>query len=200
MATATTNIDRLLPFCDGGASQRYALATPWFADGIAFASDGRIAAWMPSEPFEIPCEGKRPNAWGIINQNMPTSLQWEPMPPLPEVTPCPKCNDAGFVIEERCTTCNGKGKVEHDCGCEYCLENYEECPDCEGDGKFDGEDAKVSCTCLTSDNAHVIAGGKFSLRRLRNIAALGDGVVISREQCRLAFKCGEILGVLVGEE
>lgn len=40
-------------------------------------------------------------------------------------------------VEEDCANCDGMGDVEHDCDCEKCEIQTDECDVCDGDGKLD---------------------------------------------------------------
>lgn len=189
--TVATNIEKLLPFCDADKFARYALATPWYTSGYAVATDGRIAAWLPSDPFDAPCDGRRPQIEPLMRK--PLGLNYRPLGELPARTNCPDCNGLGYTIEEKCEECDGTGEVEHDCDCPHCEEETEECIECGGLGKFTGDDAKVKCDCRYEP--FEIGGLTFALEYLLKIAALGDSQIAVDD--RLWFKCGEICGTLM---
>lgn len=184
---------RLDSFTDKRDVVRWALGTPWFFDGLAFATDGRIAAWMPSEPFEFTCDGRRPNAAEIIRR-MPAGLVFQPLVELPPLSACRDCNGLGYTIEEECSDCNGTGSVEHECDCPHCCEDEEDCESCDGTGKFTGEDAKVKCNCLYQPIE--VQGDTFALEYLHKIAALGSPVVAVKDE-QLWFKCDDITGTIM---
>jgi hypothetical protein len=191
MATETKiETHPLQPFTDSGASRRYALATPWYADGLAVATDGRIAAWMPSEPFEIPCEGKRPGTAGLMRE--PDGLTYQPMPIFES---CANCGGKGIVIRTECERCKGKGREPHRCDCEYCTQDDEECGDCDGKGKFTGKDAKVECRCEYPRFS--LGSHRYGLQYLHKIATMGPAEYAIERSGQLWFRAGKVTGTLM---
>ena len=183
----------LQPFTDGNVGTRYALGAPWYVDGLAFATDGRIAAWMPSEPFETPTDGRKPSRVSQIISE-PAGLDYQPMPLF---EPCALCSGKLTVIREKCEHCDGKGRIAHECDCELCTEQYERCYECGGKGKFTGADASVACECFNTSIRFL--GSSYALGYLHKIAALGDvvcAVDFADTVKSLWFKVGEIRGRL----
>lgn len=191
---ATETLDRLAAFTDKSMfSYRENLRHPWYVNGVAFASDGIAAAWIPSEEFESPpFKGRRPNIDWIL-KDQPVGEVYLPLV-IPDMTPCPDCKGLGYTIEEDCDECGGTGKVEHDCDCQHCVEEFEECEECDGEGKFSGDDAKIPCDCRFEP--YEVQGVTFSLKYLHKIAALGD-VVVTVHDNKLWFKSGDLSGTLM---
>lgn len=38
---------------------------------------------------------------------------------------------------KECKECKGTGKADHDCSCELCTIEFEECPKCDGEGRIE---------------------------------------------------------------
>lgn len=166
----------------------YRWDTLQYVDGYAFASDGAIAAWLPSEPFDSKFRPGRDKVIKLFRDD----LEFSPLEPLPL---CLTCNGTGIEIIEECEECAGTGEVDHECDCDLCTEEYDDCPECEGKGKFTGEDAKSDCS-ECRERAIEIHGQRFAVLYLRKIAALGDPL-IAVDDDKMHFRAGLVKGVLL---
>lgn len=64
-------------------------------------------------------------------------LVLDPRPLEPGEMVCPKCNGVGICKhcdDGNCPECEGNGRIDHDCDCEFCKQNHEDCNNCNGTG------------------------------------------------------------------
>lgn len=111
-------LDALKAFC-AKDNFRYTLDSPWFANGLAIASDDKILVSFPSEPFEFPMDGKRPDVAKLLEE--PEGLEFVELSSVPRGKPCERCS--------------GSGKTNHVCGCDECTTKQQDCFDCNGTGR-----------------------------------------------------------------
>lgn len=184
-------LDKLRPFC--GDSWRVATGSPWWKDGKAIATDGRIIVSVPCERFADDATLRRPDVSCYLPE--PTGLTWQPMPALPV---CSECNGTGKITRTECEECEGTGEIEHDCDCEFCTKT-EECDECDGEGKFTGEDAIDDCDQCRRQRIELIGDSGFSLDCLTKITSLGPAEIAldSKDKNMLRFRCGQFSGCLM---
>jgi len=184
-ATAITREELTKRFCDRDAWRHKAMLAPMFENGFAYYTDARVCVWHASEPFEN-AEGKAPRLYPIreLLEQMPG--EWEPLtlPPME----CEKCKLTGRVMDDTCDQCDGKGKVDHDCDCEFCCHNNRvTCTECNGTGKASEQEED----CYACKQSTVELCGLFFSRHM--IAKFADisGLESKSDNNKIALRFGE---------
>lgn len=143
----------LEPFC---SDEREYLEKPFLQDGYVYATNGRIAVRVKHEGLTNARVQTRPNMAEIFK-----SFVNEGFEPVTFTLPdCEICHNKRTVIDTKCYTCDGFGRIEHDCDCQYCTKDREFCDDCKGTGKVDPEE----CLCECSEHGKSVSLGFCSVR------------------------------------
>ncbi len=144
-AKTLSNLELIKPFCDiDDSTGRYSILEPFYSNGYACATDVRIIAAFPSEPFDNR-DRRVPNGAHVLESTEPRG-DWQQMP---AVARCMSCDGSGQVVVHVCEKCEGSGEVAHDCDCDLCTVSYKECPQCRGIGEHKNgvEKTKVCEDC-----------------------------------------------------
>lgn len=194
-ADTLSNLELIKPFCEIDEDYNlFALLEPYYFNGYAFATDGRILAGFPSLPFDNRVR-RVPNGKHVLDTHKPRG-EWQKMPEIPK---CDVCEGKGEVKILACKRCDGSGEVAHNCDCDLCDESYEECSRCDGTGRHkDGTERTVVCGACSQKRINLL-GNQFQLRYLQKIADLPNAEICEASQeYALVFRSGEIVGVLMG--
>lgn len=191
-ATAISREELAKRFCDRDAWRHKAMLAPMFENGFAYYTDARVCVWHASEPFEN-AEGKAPKLYPIreLLEQMPG--EWEPLTLQP--MECDKCKLTGRVMDNTCDECNGIGKIEHHCDCEFCIQTGKvECDECDGTGKAVEQEEE----CFDCKDANVdVLGLAFSRRMLSKFIGI-NGIEAKAANGKIAVRFGNCHGIAMG--
>ena len=193
--------------CVDPEAKRYDLATPFPAEGFAYATDGRIAVRMPLASLApeaaalvvVGEKGRRPKVQDLWATRPAEAFEAEPVAipePLPAPGPCGECGGKGEVEARDCEECDGSGEVTCDYDCEH------DCPDCDGSGETEGG------TCpechgdgLSRDFMGIaVEGVGLNLAYLRPLMSAGASIFLPRNRAdknhHVRFVVGDAEGML----
>lgn len=199
----TSLVPPIFARCVDPEVSRYGLASPFFQDGFLYATDGQIAVRMPwVGEWAHAGEGRVPrmeDVFGMVNKP-----DGEPTPlPHVEAPACKTCHGAKTVERRKCEECEGTGEIDHDCDCERCTQDTEDCNECYGKGYFGpGECETCDGTGIGggSDAVRIEEGCWLQRRFALLLAEFGAKVHLPegrRPLDPIRFTAGEVEGVLM---
>jgi len=209
-----TDLERaLLAIADPEKSYRYDLDRPAVRGGRLWATDGCIAAWIPTDRADdverVGSDGitrpiKFPNMTFLL-ERQPTC--WIPLAHCGEID-CETCHGVGQIEASECPDCRGNGKCDNCMGtgqneCCTCGSSVV-CDDCRGNGRCPscrGARIRGPAECPRCWNGiQVFFGVRCTRRWLRKVfdlQLLGPLEVGTTTDGNLAFRVGELEGVLM---